>query len=433
MSLNLEQTIKDEESLMGGILCNPEAIYQASELIDSKSFVSDGFGFVFQAIQTMLQTGTPITRSNVSTELVRIKAVDAIGGIKRIIELLHEGQPQHVAYYADLVGKHAKRRNLLAFIDQIKAKSLDPAMDPMELAGEMSKAIGIMGGETDQQKQIGQLVIEFLEDCERIKADGKELVFATGIDPLDQTLDGGFLAGTITIGARPSIGKSALGSEICYRAAKTHSTPTLFVSLEMNFRQMASRFVLRASDMRVSDLNRLTYTQGQLDAAFSRALRDADVPMEFWHKPGATMAAIEGRIRSDVARRGCRMVVIDYLQLIRVSGISDPVLKVSHVMKELVRLGKELCIPIIILAQVGRQSEGTMPTLSDLKGSGSIEEDSDTVILLHREKRDSEELLCEVAKQRNGEVAKLDLAMRKGVVMAVSEVSAEFHNDFGGQ
>lgn len=203
MSLNLEQTMKDEESLIGGILCNPESIYQASELIDSKSFVSDGFGLVFQAIQTMLQIGTPITRSNVSTELVRIKAVDAIGGIKRIVELLHDGQPQHVTYYAELVGKHAKRRNLLAFIDQIKARSLDPSMDPMELAGEMSKAIGIMGGETDQQKQIGRLVIEFLEDCERIKAEGKELVFATGIDPLDQTLDGGFLAGTITIGARP--------------------------------------------------------------------------------------------------------------------------------------------------------------------------------------------------------------------------------------
>jgi replicative DNA helicase len=101
-------------------------------------------------------------------------------------------------------------------------------------------------------------------------------------------------------------------------------------------------------------------------------------------------------------------------------------------MKELVRISKELMIPVVVLAQVGRQAEGTMPTLSDLKESGSVEEDSDTVILLHREKRDSEELLCEVAKQRNGEIAKLTLAMRNGVVMAVSEVATEFHNDFGG-
>jgi replicative DNA helicase len=123
---------------------------------------------------------------------------------------------------------------------------------------------------------------------------------------------------------------------------------------------------------------------------------------------------------------------VDYLQLIRAPGYSDPKLRVSFVMKELVRISKELMIPVVVLAQVGRQAEGTMPTLSDLKESGSVEEDSDTVILLHREKRDSEELLCEVAKQRNGEIAKLTLAMRNGVVMAVSEVATEFHNDFGG-
>jgi len=410
----IEQTLKDEENLLGGILCNPETIYQAAEFVDSKSFLSDGFGLVFQSIQTMLQMGVPITRSNVAVELVRVKAVDAIGGAKRLIELLTDGQPHHVSYYAEIVAKHSKRRNLMAFIDRIKAKSIEANCDPMELAGEMSQALGIMGGESDQQKQIGKLVIDFLEDCERIKSDG------------------GFPAGTITIGARPSIGKSAFGSEVCYRMAKSFGKPTLFVSLEMNFRQMASRFVLRGSNMRVSDLNRLSYTNEQLDAAMTKALQDSDTPMEFWHKPSGTIAQIEGRIRSDVARRGCRCVVVDYLQLIRAPGYSDPKLRVSFVMKELVRISKELMIPVVVLAQVGRQAEGTMPTLSDLKESGSVEEDSDTVILLHREKRDSEELLCEVAKQRNGEIAKLTLAMRNGVVMAVSEVATEFHNDFGG-
>jgi len=428
----IEQTLKDEENLLGGILCNPETIYQAAEFVDSKSFLSDGFGLVFQAIQTMLQIGVPITRSNVAVELVRVKAVDAIGGPKRLIELLTDGQPHHVSYYAEIVAKHSKRRNLMAFIDRIKAKSIEANCDPMELAGEMSQALGIMGGESDQQKQIGKLVIDFLEDCERIKTDGGQMVFATGIEPLDSALDGGFPAGTITIGARPSIGKSAFGSEVCYRMAKSFGKPTLFVSLEMNFRQMASRFVLRGSNMRVSDLNRLSYTNEQLDAAMTKALQDSDTPMEFWHKPSGTIAQIEGRIRSDVARRGCRCVVVDYLQLIRAPGYSDPKLRVSFVMKELVRISKELMIPVVVLAQVGRQAEGTMPTLSDLKESGSVEEDSDTVILLHREKRDSEELLCEVAKQRNGEIAKLTLAMRNGVVMAVSEVATEFHNDFVG-
>ena len=407
MSKGLDQTLKDEESLLGGILVNPETIYQAAEYIDAKAFISEGFGLVFQSIQTMLQLGKPITVANVSVELARINAVDAIGGVKRLIELLKDGLPHHVPYYAELVSKHYSRRKLSAFIDHIRQRLDDPTMDPLEVAGELTQSIAMIGGETDQQKQISKLVVDFLEDCERLKTEGGQIVFPTAIEPLDSALDGGLPAGTVTIGARPSIGKSAFGSEVAYRVAKHLGMPTLFVSLEMNFRQMASRFVLRGSKIRVSELNRLSYTQAQADEAFSRALQDADV-----------------------AKRGCRMVIVDYLQLIRAPGFSDPKLRVSHVMKELVRISKELAIPVVVLAQVGRQAEGQMPTLSDLKESGSIEEDSDTVILLHREKRDSEELLCEVAKQRNGEIAKLTLAFRNGVVMAINEVAGEFHSDF---
>lgn len=427
--MSIEETLKDEEALIGGILCKPDTIYQASEHVDSKSFISSGFGLIFQSIQTMLQSGIPITRANVSLELTRIKAVDAIGGTRRLIDLLEAGLPHHVPYYAEQVAKHGKRRRLVDFIEDIRKRSEDPSADPLEIASEMAQAVGIMGGEDTSQKQISKVVIEFLEQCETSKAAGKESVLQTGLGPLDTALDGGLPAGMICVGARPSIGKSAFGSEICYRVAK-QKVPSLFVSLEMNFRQMASRFVLRSSSMHASDLNRLTYTQQQIDQAFTNALRDADVPMDFWHKPGATIAKIESRIRSDIAKRGCRLVVVDYIQLIKASGITDPRLRVSYVSNEIARISKELNIPIVILAQVGRQSEGAMPELSDLKESGSIEEDSDIVILLHREKRDSEDLIAKIAKQRNGEIAEATLAMRRGVVIPPSELGQKFHNDF---
>lgn len=427
--MSIDETLRDEEALMGGVLCKPETIYQAAEHVDSKSFLSSGFGLVFQSIQVMLQTGTPITRANVAIELTRIQAVEAIGGVKRLVELLDSGLPHHVQYYAEQVAKHCRRRRLRAFIDDMRARAEDSTCDPLEVASEMGQAIGMMGGEDASQKQISQVVIEFLEQCEKTKAAGKESVMPTGLGPLDTALDGGLPAGMVAVGARPSIGKSAFGSEICYRVAKRNE-PTLFVSLEMNFRQVASRFVLRSSSMHASDLNRLTYTQDQIDQAFSTALQDASVPMEFWHKPGATIAKIEARIRSDIAKRGCRLVVIDYIQLIKASGFSEPRHRVSHVSNEIARMSKELNIPILILAQVGRQSEGSMPTVADLKESGSIEEDSDIVILLHREKRDSEDLIANVAKQRNGEIAQASLLMKRGVVMPPAEAGAEFHSDF---
>jgi replicative DNA helicase len=182
--------------------------------------------------------------------------------------------------------------------------------------------------------------------------------------------------------------------------------------------------------MTTADLNRLTYTQDQIDQAFSSALRDASVPMDFWHKPGATIAKIESRIRSDIAKRGCRLVVIDYIQLVKAPGFTEPRMRVTHVSNEIQRISKELNIPIVMLAQVGRQSEGAMPELNDLKESGSIEEDSDVVILLHREKRDSEDLIAKVAKQRSGEISEAGLAMRRGVVMSPAELGQEFHGDF---
>jgi len=199
----------------------------------------------------------------------------------------------------------------------------------------------------------------------------------------------------------------------------------------MSFRQFALRFMLRGGKIEARDLNRLTYTDDQLKHMIKAASDHQEVPMDFWHQPGATIAAIESRIRSDIARRGCKLVVIDYIQLIRApKGISDRRLQVTHVSNEIQRISKSLNIPIIVLAQVGREAEGSVPTLAHLKESGSIEDDSDVVILLHRDDRASEKLEVTVAKFRDGEIAKTELAMRRGAVYSTDERIGDF-NDFG--
>ena len=431
MSKEVSAELRDEEGLIGGIIARPDAIYTAQEHVGPSDFISTGFGEIFLSIQMLLKKGVPLSNATVAIELDRIKVLDKIGGATRFAQLLRDGLPHHVEYYSEQVAKASQRRRLRAAIAELAKRADSTTFDPIELAGELASASTLVDAGTKDQKSLGLVLEEFLEDCETKRQKGHQAIMATGINRLDDALLGGLPAGYITIGARPSIGKSALGAEIALRPARDRKDPTLFISLEMSFRQFALRFMLRGGKIEARDLNRLTYTDDQLKHMIKAASDHQEVPMDFWHQPGATIAAIESRIRSDIARRGCKLVVIDYIQLIRApKGISDRRLQVSHVSNEIQRISKSLNIPIIVLAQVGREAEGSVPTLAHLKESGSIEDDSDVVILLHRDDRASEKLEVTVAKFRDGEIAKTELAMRRGAVYSTDERIGDF-NDFG--
>jgi len=414
--------LKDEENLIGALIVKPEAIYTAQEYVSATDFVSSGFSQVFFSIQALLKKGVPLDSSTIAIELDRIKVLDLVGGVTRLVELMRDGMPHHAQYYSEQVAKASQRRKLRRVVGDLAKQCESDDFDPTEFAGELSAASTIIDGAGVEQKRLGVVLDEFLEVCEANRQTKLTSVFKTGISRLDESLFGGLPAGYITIGARPSIGKSAMGAEIALRPARDRNEPTLFVSLEMSFRQFALRFMLRGTTLKASDINQSTYTDSQLNEMLQVASDHHNCPMEFWHKPGASIAAIESRIRSDVARRGCKLVVIDYIQLIKApGGITDRRLQVSHVSNEISRISKQLNIPIVVLAQVGRAAEGEAPTLSHLKESGSIEEDSDIVMLLHREDRASEKLEVYIAKFRDGEMSKTELAIRRGAVYSTDE------------
>lgn len=429
MANEVNAELRDEEGLIGGIIARPDAIYTAQEFVGPTDFISSGFGDIFFSIQMLLKKGVPLSNATVAIELDRIKVLDKIGGATRFAELLQNGLPHHVEYYSEQVAKASQRRRLRAAIADLAKRAESTAFDPIELAGELASASTLIDAGTKDQKRLGVVLEEFLEDCETKRQHGHEAVMATGIKGLDDALFGGLPSGYITIGARPSIGKSAVGAEIALRPARDRNEPTLFISLEMSFRQFALRFMLRGGQIEARDLNRLTYTDDQLKHMIKAASKHREVPMEFWHQPGATIAAIESRIRSDIARRGCKLVVVDYIQLIRApKGISDRRLQVSHVSNEIQRISKCLNIPVVVLAQVGRDAEGQEPTLANLKESGSIEDDSDVVMLLHREDRLSEKLDVLIAKFRDGEISKTELAMRRGAVYSLDERDGDYND-----
>lgn len=431
MTSKIDQDLRDEEGLIGGIIARPDAIYTAQEHVGPSDFISTGFGEIFFAIQMLLKKGVPLTNATVAIELGRVNVLDKIGGVSRFAQLLRDGLPHHVEYYSEQVAKASQRRRLRDRIADLAKRAESGSFDPVEMASELSLAATLIDVGTKDQKSLGVVLEEFLDDCEQKRQQGHQAVLATGLSRLDQSLLGGLPSGYITIGARPSIGKSALGAEIALRPARDSNVPTLFISLEMSFRQFALRFMLRDGEVQATELNNLSYTDAQLRQMISTASNHREVPMEFWHRPGANIAAIESRIRSDIARRGCKLVVIDYIQLIKAPReINDKRLQVSHVSNELARISKSLNIPIVVLAQVSRGAEGETPTLAHLKESGSIEEDSDIVLLLHREDRAAQQLDVYIAKFRDGEMAKTDLVMRRGAVYSTEEREGNYNGDF---
>lgn len=431
MTNKIDQDLRDEEGLIGGIIARPDAIYTAQEHVGPSDFISTGFGEIFFAIQMLLKKGVPLTNATVAIELGRVNVLDKIGGVSRFAQLLRDGLPHHVEYYSEQVAKASQRRRLRDRIADLAKRAESGSFDPVEMASELSLAATLIDVGTKDQKSLGIVLEEFLDDCEQKRQQGHQAVLSTGISRLDQSLLGGLPSGYITIGARPSIGKSALGAEIALRPARDSNVPTLFISLEMSFRQFALRFMLRDGEVQATELNNLSYTDAQLRQMIATASNHREVPMEFWHRPGANIAAIESRIRSDIARRGCKLVVIDYIQLIKAPReINDKRLQVSHVSNELARISKSLNIPIVVLAQVGRGAEGETPTLAHLKESGSIEEDSDIVLLLHREDRAAQQLDVYIAKFRDGEMAKTDLVMRRGAVYSTEEREGNYNGDF---
>ena len=159
---HVELTLRDEEFLIGGILLRPSAIYEAIEIISSKDFLSDGFAKVFSAIHVLSSLGVPLVLSNIAQELNRIDALDAIGGPKRLAELLNQSVPHHVRYYAEEVARWSRRRKLIEMVESFKRQiDIDPVFDVDAIASEMSSA-GLLVSDIGNSNQ---------KSCEKIVAD----------------------------------------------------------------------------------------------------------------------------------------------------------------------------------------------------------------------------------------------------------------------
>jgi replicative DNA helicase len=430
--LSIEQTERDEEALVGGLLVKPDSIYQAAEHVAPRDFADDALGLLYGTLQTLLSAGVPLDANNVVIELKRSGVLDRVG-VARYGSLVQGGLPHHTKHYAEQVSKHSQIRRLRAVVDSLAHELKRADAEPSDIADriqhELANAAVVRA---DDVHTVGKICIDELDRLESLRTAGTPGVLATGISCIDRALGGGLPLGVTVLAARPSIGKSALALEIALRVSQRGDS-CLFVSLEMSKQQNAHRLLSRQTNIPIASIQGVGYADADVSKLMKASADLADIPLKIWQASGASASRIESMLRLHRARHGLKLAVVDYLGLVSGGGsrssIYEQTTANSH---SFATMAKRLDLPILLLAQLNRGAEGERPELHHLRDSGAIEQDADVVAFLHREQRDSQEAEFILAKQRQGKIQAARLRFDQGRFLDPSEAFSSDFENFGG-
>ncbi|MHB0865808.1 MAG: replicative DNA helicase [Minisyncoccota bacterium] len=419
------QSLESERALLGAILLKPDAIHDVSDLIRPDSFYAEKHRLIFSAMTELAQRSEPIDLVSLSERMQDQNTLERSGGRSYLAELIGSAPaPGNFTHYAELVSRKFLMRSLIDASYSIAESAYDDSRETMEVLDEAEKSIYAIGNASAAHKftAIGDKVHEAWDRIEALskKEDGIRGV-SSGFPALDNLLSGFHPSDLVILAARPSMGKTSLALDIARNAAVRHNVPVGIFSLEMSSEQLIDRMLAAESFV---DSWKMRTGQVRAEEDFSR-IRDAlealsKAPIFIDDKPGNNILAMRAVARRLKRERGIGLIVVDYLQLMSPTSTkaSDSLVQqVTEISRSLKGLARELEVPVIALSQLSRAVEqrGGRPRLSDLRDSGSIEQDADVVMFIHREdKRNPEsdrpgvaEILIE--KHRNGPTGSAEL------------------------
>ena len=421
-------SLEAEVSVLGSCLISKDAVVVALELLKPDDFYRNAHRVVFEAVQALAGASEPVDAVTVTEWLSRHGRLDDVGGAAALYDLTDQvPTAANASYYARIVRDRSLLRNLIEAggkVTQLGYEPTDDALAAVDRAETIVYELSQAGGASELQP-LNELLTESFENLERLSKERSEVTgLATGFDDLDRLTAGLQKQNLVIIAARPSMGKSGLALGIAEYVAIDTRKPVLLFSLEMSKTEIVNRML--SSQARI-DSGRLR--TGRLDDPHWRALGEAlgrmnDAPLYIDDTPSITMLEIRAKARRLDQRMksvgGLSLIVVDYLQLMSSNRRTDNrVQEVAEFSRGLKMLAKELDVPVVALSQLSRQPEARTdkrPMLSDLRESGSIEQDADIVGFIYRDEvYDSEspdkgtaELI--IAKHRNGAVGKVQLA-----------------------
>ena len=411
-----------EQSALGVAMLSEEALSEVMDEVEPKDFYDPAHKEIFTAIIELFRRSEPVDIVTVSEELSKRGSLELAGG-RTYIASLTESAPatSNARGYAKLVAQKAVISDLILAGDAIKEKGFEESMDAEDLLDYAEQSIYEIGQGRQRSggRHIKDILIENTKMIDKAnKADGK-LGLTTGFVDLDKKTSGLQKGDLIILAARPSMGKSAFALSMALNAAKKDGASVLIFTLEMTQAQMGQRLLSMESNVELSRLR-----EGKVD---NRDWKSINLAIDQMAKTtiiiddsAQTVLQMKNKCRRMAAKEGLDMVIIDYLQLMGSEGRTENrQQEVSKMSRQLKLMAKELNCPVVVLSQLSRAPElrnNKRPMLSDLRESGSIEQDADMVIFLYRDdyynKEESEKPnVCEVnlAKNRNGEVGEVEL------------------------
>jgi replicative DNA helicase len=423
------QAVEAEQSVLGSILIDADAILRVADFLKPGDFYRSQHGDIYEAMLALHGQREPIDLVTLADELERRGRLEPSGGAGYLADLMNAVPTAvHVEHYGRIVERKAVLRNIISAAGRIAAVGYEEANDA---EAAIDRAEGILfevsqhrtaGGFESLSVLLGQAYdrLEYLHEHR-----GQILGIPSGLSQLDALLGGFQPSDLIVVAARPSVGKTSLALNIAQHAAVREGKKVAVFSLEMSREQLALRLLSAESGINPRPLQ--TGFVDETDwSKIARVMNDmASAPMWIDDSPALSVMELRTKARRlEAEQRGIDMVIVDYLQLMQASTPSrdgNRVQEVSEISRGLKQLARELKVPVIALSQLSRsveQRNSAEPRLSDLRESGSIEQDSDVVIFLYREAEqnpDSEvELLkAKVAKHRNGPIGEVPLQFRK--------------------
>jgi len=411
--------IDAEVATIGALLLDPEALSTVLRYLRADDFYRAAHRKVYQSILALFDRNEAIDLITLSDELNRIGELDACGGMARISQLTSAVPTSaNVEYYARIVQALSMRRELQRIAASIIADSFDDSREVRYIIEEAERRIFEI---TDRQ-QTGsfrlarEIINQTVDAIERLyHSSGSYTGIPSGFGDLDNLTSGFQNSEFVVIGARPSVGKTALALTMAAHIAVQQRKPVGFFTLEMSAVALMQRLLaaearldsnrIRSGLLRPSDFHKITDAAGRL----------YDAPLFIEDSPNLKLLDLRAQARRMKSNHSVEIVFIDYLTLITSENQDLPRHEqIAEISRSLKALARELDVPVLALSQVRRETEGKLPNLADLRESGSIEQDADVVMFLHRE-RGTDENLNEretdliVAKQRNGPVGKINL------------------------
>ena len=387
------QDIEAEQAVLGAIFLDSDTLIDAMEIVTPRSFYRRSHQIIFQSMIQLSNRGEAIDLVTLKAEIEKSNALEDIGGISYLSEL-SQSTPSSasVSYYAKIVDDKSLLRQLIQTANQIVVKSFEQGEEVQAIVDEAERSILEVSEKRNSTgfQSIADVLNQSIETIDRLAQNNEEITgLPTGYQALDKMTAGLQKEELIILAARPAVGKTAFALNIAQNVGtKTDKTVAIF-SLEMGAESLVNRMLcaegsIEASHLRTGQLNEeewrnLIVAMGSLSRA-SIYIDDT---------PGIKISEIRARCRKLAQETGnLGLILIDYLQLIEGTGRENRQQEVSEISRQLKTLAKELKVPVIALSQLSRgveQRQDKRPVLSDIRESGSIEQDADIVAFLYRD------------------------------------------------